>query len=117
MNTKFFTNRNNNSLIDKFKGIFEFQNIHYFDALVGYFRASGYFKLRPFLDNVSEIRILVGINADELIANAKRKGQLYLENPESTKEEYLNFVSKDIEKASYDAITEKSIVQFIDDII
>jgi len=117
MSTKFFTNKKDNSLFNKFKGVFEYQNVHFFDALVGYFRASGYFKLRPFLDKVPEIRILVGINADELIADAKRKGQLYLENSEKTKEDYLNFVAQDINKASYDAETEKSILQFIDDII
>lgn len=117
MNTKFFTNKKNNSLFNKFKGIFEYQNILCFDALVGYFRASGYFKLRPFLDNVPEIRILVGIDADHLVADAKRKGQLYLENPVTTKEEYLKFVANDIDKASYDYNTEQSILQFIEDII
>ena len=118
MSTKFFTNKKENSLFDKFKGVFEFQkNVHFFDALVGYFRASGYFKLRPFLEDVPEIRVLVGIDADILIAEAKRKGQLYLENPENTKEEYLKFVAKDINKANYTAETEKSILQFIDDII
>lgn len=117
MSTKFFTNKDNNSLFNKFKGIFEYQNVYHFDALVGYLRASGYFKLRAFLDKVPEIRILVGINADELIAEAKRKGQLYLENPEKTKEEYLNFVAKDIANAPYTQDIEASIIQFIDDII
>ena len=117
MSTRFFTNKNNNSLFKKFKGIFQHQNVECFDALVGYFRASGYFKLRPFLENVPEIRILVGINADQLIAEAKRKGQLYLENPEKTKEEYLNFVANDINNAEYDEETEKSILEFINDII
>ncbi|WP_312090977.1 helicase-related protein [Chryseobacterium sp.] len=117
MSLKFFTNKENNSLFNKFKGIFEYQNVICFDALVGYFRASGYFKLRPFLENVPEVRILVGINADQLIAEAKRKGQLYLENPENTKEEYLKFVAKDIESASYDKNTEESILQFIEDTI
>lgn len=117
MSTKFFTNKNNNSLFNKFKGVFEFQNVHHFDALVGYLRASGYFKLREFLENVPEIRILVGINADELIAEAKRKGQLYLENPEKTKEEYLSFVAKDIANASYTEDIEESIILFMNDII
>ncbi|KIA90494.1 helicase-related protein [Kaistella jeonii] len=117
MSTKFFTNKNGNSLIKKFEGVFTNQTIFYFDALVGYFRASGYFKLRPFLDDVPEIRILVGINADNLIAEANRKGQLYLENSDKTKEEYLKFIADDIEKASYDETTEKSILQFIEDIL
>ncbi|WP_182859275.1 phospholipase D-like domain-containing protein [Capnocytophaga canis] len=115
MHTKFFTNKENNSLIKKFEGVFQYQDIAFFDALVGYFRASGYFKLRPFLENVPQIRILVGIHADTLIAQAKQRGQLYLENPEQTKEEYLNFVAKDIAAANYDKQTEGSILQFIED--
>ena len=57
MSTKFFTNQDSNTLLNKFKGIFEHNtDIENFDALVGYFRASGYFKLRPFLENVPNIR-------------------------------------------------------------
>lgn len=96
---------------------FRCTSVHYFDALIGYFRASGYFNLRPFLENVSEIRILVGINVDDLSAEAQRKGQLYLENTDKTKEEYLKFVADDIAKASYKKETEEGIIQFIEDII
>lgn len=42
MSTKFFTNENENTLLSKIEGIFKYRNIHFFDALVGYFRASGY---------------------------------------------------------------------------
>lgn len=117
MSTKFFTNKDDNNLIKKFEGVFKNQNVHYFDALIGYFRASGYFNLRPFLENVPEIRILVGINVDDLSAEAQRKGQLYLENTDKTKEEYLKFVADDIAKASYKKETEEGILQFIEDII
>ena len=117
MSKKFFTNRNDNSLFEKFKGVFEHQQIHNFDALVGYFRASGYFKVRRLLDNVPEIRVLVGINVDELTAEAKRKGQLYLEDTERTKEEYLKFVATDIADALYNNEIEQGIVEFIEDII
>ncbi|OCB78850.1 helicase-related protein [Flavobacterium crassostreae] len=117
MSTKFFTNKETNSLINKFEGVFKNQNVHYFDALIGYFRASGYFNLRPFLENVPEIRILVGINVDDLSAEAQRKGQLYLENTDKTKEEYLKFVAEDIAKASYKKETEEGIIQFIEDIV
>jgi len=117
MSTRFFTNKNDNNLIKKFKGVFENQSIHYFDALVGYFRASGYFKIRPLLNNVPEIRILVGINVDELINEAQKKGQLYLENTYNTKESYINFVAEDISKAEYNEDIETGIVQFIEDII
>lgn len=76
MSTKFFTNRESNSLFDKFVGVFSNVEVDQFDALVGYFRSSGYFKLRPHLNNVNKIRILVGINADELIASHFNKSNL-----------------------------------------
>jgi hypothetical protein len=49
MSTKFFTNKDGKSLIGKFEGVFKNTHVHYFDALVGFFRASGYFGVRPLL--------------------------------------------------------------------
>jgi len=117
MTTKFFTNKDDNSLFDKFKGVFTYQNIHHFDALVGYFRASGYFKLRPFLEKVPEIRILVGIDVDSLTQKYHSKGQLYFQKSEETKEDFLKFIRKDIHEAEYKKDIEEGILQFVDDII
>jgi hypothetical protein len=74
--SKFFTNEKENTLINKIEGIFKYKNVHFFDALVGYFRASGYFRIRPFVEKTAEIRILVGINIDNLIYEANRKGYI-----------------------------------------
>lgn len=118
MSTKFFTNQDDNSLLNKFEGVFtHVPGIHHFDALVGYFRASGYFKLRKFLDKIPKIRILVGINVDQLTKKYHEKGQLYIDNPEETKEEFLAAMTEDIQQANYDKETEDGILQFIDDII
>ena len=47
MSTKFFTNNTGNTLFDKFKGIAaDMLNFDRFLAVVGFFRSSGYFKLR-----------------------------------------------------------------------
>ena len=60
MSTRFFTNQADQTLLRKFRGVFESNaDIERFDALVGYLRASGYFAIRPFLSNVPHIRILV----------------------------------------------------------
>ena len=67
MSTKFFNNQGKNTLLEKFEGIFKYTKVNNFDALVGYLRASGYFKIRKFLKNVPKIRILVGINVDNAI--------------------------------------------------
>lgn len=118
MSTKFFTNSEENTLINKFEGVFTYNpNIQYFDALVGYFRASGYFRIRPFLDKVPNIRILVGINIDNMLADAQKEGLEFFKNHEKTKEDFIKKIQKDIEKANYDKETEKGILQFIDDLI
>jgi len=117
MPTKFFTNQDENSLLRKFEGVFEnCKSISHFDALVGYFRTSGYFKVRPFLDNIPSIRILVGINVDQLIKKYHDKGQLFLDNPAETKESFLEEIINNIQDANYDEITEKGIIQFIEDL-
>jgi len=118
MSTKFFTNQGDNNLLRKFEGVFEnIESIRHFDALVGYFRASGYFKVRPFLNKIPKIRILVGINVDKLTKTYHEMGQLYLENPEETKQEFLNAIVENIQKADYDEITEQGIIQFINDLV
>lgn len=118
MPTKFFTNQNDNSLLKKFEGVFtNIESIKHFDALVGYFRTSGYFKVRAFLDKIPKIRILVGINVDQLIKKYHDKGQLYLENPDETKADFLDEIIKNIQEANYDEVTEKGILQFIDDLV
>lgn len=118
MPTKFFTNQDDNSLLKKFEGVFtNIDSIRHFDALVGYFRTSGYFKVRAFLDKIPDIRILVGINVDQLIKKYHDKGQFYLDNPEETKADFLKEIIKNIQEADYDEVTEKGIIQFIDDLI
>ena len=116
--TKFFTNQDGNSLLKKFEGVLaNMKSIEHFDALVGYFRASGYFKVRPFLDNIKKIRILVGINVDRLTEQFHSKGQLYIQNADKTKGEFVNEILQNIQSANYDESTEKGILQFIEDLI
>ena len=105
MSSKFFTNRESNSLFDKFVAVFENVNVDEFDALVGYFRSSGYFKLRDHLDKVNKIRILVGINADELIAKHNNSYTLFdRSNADATREEFLKNLLDDIQECNYKKI-------------
>ena len=114
MPTKFFTNQDDNSLLKKFEGVFtNVECIRYFDALVGYFRSSGYFKVRPFLNKIPRIRILVGINVDQLIKKYHDRGQLYLESPDETKDSFLTDMINNIQDADYDKETEDGILQFL----
>ena len=118
MATKFFTNEGENTLLNKFKGVFENNtDIACFDALVGYFRASGYFKIRPYLDGVPKIRILVGINVDKLLAKYQAKGLLFQGDANQTLNEFLNDIKLDIQSASYSKDVEKGMIQFVEDIV
>ena len=47
-------------------------NFNTFQAVSGYFRSSGYFKLRAELKNVQKIQILVGINIDDIFRGRNR---------------------------------------------
>lgn len=117
MSTKFFTNSGENTLLNKFDGIFKYTKVHAFDALVGYFRSSGYFRIRQYLENVSEIRILVGIDVDHLISEAAKKGLEFNFNTDITRDEYLKDVKNDIQESAYSKEVEVGILQFINDII
>jgi len=118
MSTKFFTNRDSNTLLKKFEGVFTHnKDIEFFDALVGYFRASGYFAIRPYIEDVPNIRVLVGINVDKVSSDFHKKGLLFLADANRTLSEFRKETIRDIQSANYDKDTEAGIVQFVDDII
>lgn len=117
MSSKFFTNEADNTLISKIEGIFKHRNIHFFDALVGYFRASGYFRIREFVEKAEEIRILVGINIDNLINEASQQGLLFDSNAERAQDEFFLEIKKSIQAAEYDKDVENGMLQLISDIV
>ena len=60
MAKKFFTNREGNTLMKQFQGLLENNpNIKNLDSVVGFLRASGYFTLRPFLNSINKVRMLI----------------------------------------------------------
>ncbi len=116
-NSRIFTNAGDNTLIREFAGVLaNAPHIKNLDALVGFLRASGYFALRPFLDNISHARILVGIDVDKYIVEANRRGQLYFGDPDKIKEDFLELIRKDIEKAGYKKDIEDGIFQMVEDL-
>jgi superfamily II DNA/RNA helicase/HKD family nuclease len=117
MSTKFFTNEKENTLLSKIEGIFQHRNIHFFDALVGYFRASGYFRIRPFVEKADEIRILVGINVDNLIYEANKKGLLFIEDPAKSRDDFFEEIKQNIQSAEYDKVVEDGMMQLINDLV
>ena len=117
MATRFFTNDGENTLLNKFKGVFQDNpDIDFFDALVGYFRSSGYFAIRPYLENVPHIRVLVGINADYILARYNDKGLLFKGDDEATIKEALANLREDIATCGYSKEIEDGICLFVKDV-
>jgi SNF2 family DNA or RNA helicase len=117
MSTKFFTNQDKNTLFNKLNGVFGNNPfINDFDILVGYFRSSGYFKLRPLLENIDNIRILVGIDVDKLTQESHSLGLVYQENKDKINQSWQEKFTSDIKQSNYDKETEAGIKQFVEDI-
>lgn len=116
MSTKFFNNTLGNTLFDKLKGIAsEMTSFNSFLAVVGFFRSSGYFKLRKELGDIPEMKILVGINIDDIFRR-HNKALLMLADAEKAKEIYSTDFKEDIINAEYSQEVEEGILQMCDDI-
>lgn len=117
MSSKFFNNEPSNTLFDKLKGIASSMvTFDRFFAVVGFFRSSGYFKLRKELGDVSEIKILVGINIDDIFRK-HNKAILMFADSEKAKEIYHGGFKDDIINAKYLAEVEEGILQMCDDLM
>lgn len=113
-----FTNRNGNTLMKEFEGVLQHNpQIRNLDAVVGFLRASGYFSLRPFLDNIGKVRVLIGIDVDKYIAKASQQGKLFLGAEEEVKEEYLRKIRTDIETSNYRKDIEDGMYLMVQDLL
>ncbi|MGM9815664.1 MAG: helicase-related protein [Lepagella sp.] len=116
MSTKFFNNTDNNTLFEKLKGIAqEMQSFERFLAVVGFFRSSGYFKLRKELGDISDIRILIGINIDDIFKKHNLAYEMF-ESAEKAKEIYDEDFKRDICEAGYEREIEEGILQMCQDL-
>ncbi len=117
MSNKFFNNNTGNTLFDKLKGIASgMTNFDRFLAVVGFFRSSGYFKLRKELGVVKEIKILVGINVDDIFRR-HNKTMLMLESTEKAKIIYDDEFRRDLINAQYAPEVEEGILQMCQDLV
>ena len=118
IHSNFFTNRNGNTLMKEFEGVLQHNNhIKNLDAVVGFLRASGYFSLRPFLDNINKVRVLIGIDVDKYIAQAATQGKIFFGAEEEVKEDCLRKIRKDIEHSNYSKEVENGMLQMVQDLI
>ena len=122
MSTKFFNNQNGNTLSAKLRAIAGTsgmgERFRLFRAVTGYFRSSGYFKLRRELVNVSRIQILVGMEMDDLFRKQSAAGEMFFGmNQEEAKERYTKSFVADVRDAGYHQEIEEGILQFCEDVI
>lgn len=118
VSSHFFTNRDGNTLMKEFAGILENNpQVKNLDAVVGFLRASGYFTLRPFLDSINKVRILIGIDVDKYIAHAHQRGELFFGAEEEVKEECLRLLKQDIEQSRYTKQVEDGMLQLVQDML
>ncbi len=115
-NSLFFTNRDGNTLMKQFENFLKKNpQVKNLDAVVGFLRASGYFALRPFLDSINKVRVLIGIDVDKYIARAAQHRELFIGAEEEVKEDALQQIKADIENSRYTKQVEEGILQMLQD--
>ena len=107
--TKFFTNTDDNTLYNKFNGVFtKNPSITHFDILVGFFYFSGYYKIQKMTQHLKRIRILVGMS---LGPNEQKRY-----NEKSAEAFWRDKFSKDVHECDYKKENEDGLRQFIKDV-
>jgi len=102
----------------EFEGVLSHNpQIRNLDAVVGFLRASGYFSLRPFLNSIKSVRVLIGIDVDKYIAETARQGKLFFGAEDDVKQDYLRQIRKDIESSYYRKEIEDGMFQMLQDLL
>ena len=114
---RFFTNEPERDLYSRFAAILK-SNTQFFDVLVGYFRASGFFKMYEALEQVEKIRILVGLNVDKytvkIIDRINGEEKYAAISTADGKEMVADEIEKEFETAASSAQVEKGVRVFLD---
>ena len=118
MFTKFFNNQDGNTLFAKFKGIADGmgENFHTFQAVAGFFRSSGWFKLRDEFAHTQKIQILVGIDIDDVFRHHDKGTFFYGATPEEARRQYTAAFIEDVQAAGYTEEIERGILQLCEDV-
>jgi len=114
--TTFITNKGTDTLENHFKAFMK--NTKHFSCLAGYFFASGFFRIYKDLEDVEDIRILVGINTDKPVfdmLSVARENQLKLnDSTTEIKKEIENKIIKEYEESKDTIDVEEGTKKFID---
>ena len=113
----FFTNEPERDLYGRFSTILK-SNTQFFDILVGYFRTSGFFKMKDALENVEKIRILVGLNVDRYTVKIIDKANMELAYEalatKQAKESFSDSIENEFEAADPTSKIEQGVRTFIE---
>ena len=105
-----FTNKNENGikLSDRLNTVLT--NSNYFDILVGYFRITGFYLLKEKLEDVKEIRILIGLGAD---LETVRTMDIFEQSGANATKKVQKLVKEEFNKTSDDNLEmENGIIKF-----
>lgn len=113
----FFTNEPERDLYSRFSTILK-SNTQFFDILVGYFRTSGFFKMREAMEKVEKIRILVGLDVDKYTVKIIDKANMELKYEAPTtkqaKEAFSDSVENEFEDTDPTSEVEQGVRIFIE---
>ena len=113
----FITNEDGKSLLQRFTTLIK--DTRYFDCLVGYFYASGFYSIYKSLEKTEKIRVLIGISTDketfELISESKKEIQQTLpSSTKETKELFTSQIVQEMEAAKDSFDIEEGVHKFIE---
>lgn len=112
----FFTNDENGSLLERFRRVLK--TTRYFDVLVGYFRASGFYNLYRSLEDVEKIRVIVGLKLDEhtwdIYRHAREGTPLEFRSSHKIREQFRSELRDDVQGTEDNLETDTGIRKFID---
>lgn len=113
----FFTNEPERDLYSRFSTILR-SNTQFFDILVGYFRTSGFFKMKDAMKDVEKIRILVGLNVDKYTVKIIDKANMELTygapTEKQAKESFTDSIEKEFEGTEPTSEIEQGVRTFIE---
>ena len=112
----FFTNDEpGSSLYERFQRTLK--EVQFFDVLVGYFRISGFHRLHEALDDVEQIRILVGLNVGEtthgLLQDHRGESAFDFESHAKTRAAMRDHIAREMERAEEAAEIEEGLRAFV----
>lgn len=112
----FFTNEPERNLYERFNKILK-SNTQFFDALVGYFRTSGFYLLYPAMEDIERVRILVGLNVDQktvqIIQQAEEEKMSYQMSHKEIRDEFTENINDEMINSEDSYRVDKGIKTFI----